>query len=56
MSSICMRLTTVKGSYTVSTSTSSGCTPAIANAGGAENTWGVLVNAACCAQCVPLAE
>ena len=56
MSSICMRLTTVNGSYTVRTLTSLGATPAIANAGGALNTCGVLVNTRCCDQCVPESE
>ena len=56
MSSICMSDTTVNGSYTVSRSTSAGVSPAIANPPGALNTWGVLVNSRCSAQCVPLPE
>ena len=56
MSSICISDTTVNGSYTVRTSTSAGVRPAIANAGGALNTCGVLVKSRCWLQCVPLAE
>src|SRR5215208_541331 len=53
MSSICIIDTTVNGSYTVSTSTSAGSSPAILNAGGAANTCGVDVKAGCWLQWPP---
>ena len=43
----------MNGSYTVSTSTSAGSSPAILNAGGAANTCGVDVNARCWLQWPP---